>query len=364
MHRDAPAGLEPRTGNSLHHGLEDDLVDESEAVERRTVLKAGLLAVSAGLWPEALFQAPVVADELKPASVIGSRELLQGLDGMSRVVEKGNVFGGGHNAAAVLASALFCREQKLDEGTQGEILSLVKARLLTSPIYEPRPQEAADPGLIEGLANDLDAGIGLLRMSGHNIIFANLCLKVLRELPEAATPARVAGLRQMVKRFGGDQAGGPRTLEQSQFADLSDETKFVHFVFEEYLKALELYRNGKGHHGFAGHLLTTGHALLELHRAEYQDTAAKGVRAYWQFVRQARGRADLGGEKLAEAPPKSSTPRDRDYWIGQHKRRSGDIVSSHLLKYPYSLFALAKEVRDDALKQRIMDTLYYLTAVS
>jgi hypothetical protein len=339
-------------------------MEESEAIVRRTVLKVGLIAVSAGLWPETLFQAPASAADTKIASVIGRPELLQGLDGMSRVVEKGNVFGGGHNAAAVLASALFCREQKLDEGTQGEILSLVKARLLTSPIYEPRPQEAADPALVEGLAKDLDAGIGLLRMSGHNIIFANLCLKVLREMPEAATPARVAGLRQMVKSFGGDQGGGLRTLEQSQFADLSDETKFVHFVFEEYLNALELYRNGKGHHGFAGHLLTIGHALLELHRAGYQATAAKGVRAYWQFVRQARGGADLGGEKLAPALPKSPTPRERDYWIEQNKRRSGDIVSSHLLKYPYSLFALAKEVRDVGLKQRIMDTLYYLTAVS
>jgi len=39
-------------------------------------------------------------------------------------------------------------------------------------------------------------------------------------------------------------------------------------------------------------------------------------------------------------------------------------VDSHLIKYPYSFYALARELRDDALKQRILEKIYYLTAVS
>jgi hypothetical protein len=49
---------------------------------------------------------------------------------MSRVAEKGGVFGLGHNAAAVISSAFFCREQGLDADTQKEMLSYLDARLL------------------------------------------------------------------------------------------------------------------------------------------------------------------------------------------------------------------------------------------
>jgi len=333
-------------------------------MDRRGLLKAGLCGAAAGGWLDGLFPGPAEGgnQERAPgAAVLGTRELIKGLDGMSRAADPNrNPFSDGHNAAAVLASVFFSREQKLDEPIQRQVLSLLEARLLTSPIYEPRPNEPADPALLEGLVKELDAGISTLRSSGHNIIFTNICLKALRAVPEAATPARVAGLRQMVRSFGSRGGGGAR----EPLVDLADETKFVHFVFEEYLKALDLYLNGKGHHGFAGHVLTVGHSLLELRRAGFAETANKGVQAYGQFVQQARQGADLGGQKVAVGPLQPPTPRDREYWIEQGKRRSGEIVSSHIIKYPYSLFALAKDVRDEALKQRIFEKLYYLTAIS
>jgi hypothetical protein len=45
------------------------------------------------------------------------------------------------------------------------------------------------------------------------------------------------------------------------------------------------------------------------------------------------------------------------------RRAAGAIVSSHLIKYPY-FFTLAKELRDDDLKQRLLDRTYYLSPVS
>ena len=57
-------------------------------------------------------------------------------------------------------------------------------------------------------------------------------------------------------------------------------------------------------------------------------------------------------------------PVDRDYWVEQGKRRPGEIVCSHRIKYPYSFYALAKDVRDEELKKRILDKLYHLTAIS
>jgi hypothetical protein len=63
-------------------------------------------------------------------------------------------------------------------------------------------------------------------------------------------------------------------------------------------------------------------------------------------------------EQIKDAPPKPPTPLVREYWVKQGRRAAGVIVSSHLIKYPYSFFALAKELRDDDLKQRLLDKIY------
>jgi hypothetical protein len=327
----------------------------SDAIVRRQLLKAGLIIAGAGFCPEALFDGRAAADDEKPAedTLIGPREILKGLDGMSRVADKGNTFGLGHNAAAVISSAFFCREQRLDADTQKEILAYLDARLLKNPIYAAaRPKETADKKLVEGLLEDLDAGIATLRGKGHNIIFAVTCLKALRAVPEAATPERIAGLRKMVRSFG--KTKGEVEKDTDPLVGLDDEQKFVHFVFEEFLKA-------RGD-GFDGHVVTIGHALVELYRMGHKDLARKGVPAYWQWVRESRAVEDEG--KIAAAPPRALTPLTREYWAAQAKHRIGEIVSSHTVKYPYSFYALAKDVKDEDLKKRILAKVYRLTATN
>jgi hypothetical protein len=329
----------------------------SDAILRRQLLKAGLIVAGAPFCPEASFDRRAAADDERPAedTPIGPRELIKGLDGMSRVADKGDAFAGGHNAAAVISSAFFCREQKLAADTQREILAFLDTRLLKNPIYaEARPREAADPGLVAGLLEDLDAGIATLRGKGHNIIFAVACLKALRSVPEAATPGRIDGLRKMVRSFG--KTGGAVARDLDPLVGLEDEQKFIHFVFEEFLKA-------KGA-GFDGHVVTIGHALVELHRMGHEELARKGVPAYWQWVRGARAGGGEGGGEVAPAPPRVPTPLIREYWAAQAKHRVGEIVSSHTVKYPYSFYALAKDVKDEDLKRRILAKVYRLTATN
>jgi hypothetical protein len=326
-----------------------------DAIARRRLLKAGLIVAGMPFCPEALFDRHAAADDEKPAgdAPIGPREIIKGLDGMSRVAGKGDAFGGGHNAAAVISSAFFCREQGLDADTQREILAYLEARLLRNPIYaEPRPREAADPMLVEGLLEDLDAGIATLRGKGHNIIFAVASLKALRAVPEAATRERIDGLRKMVRSFGQERDGAAKDPEP--LVGLDDEQAFVHFIFEEFLRA-------KGG-GFEGHVVTIGHALVELHRMGHEELARKGVPAYLQWVRAARAGDGEGG--AASAPSLAPTPLTRDYWASQAKRRVGEIASSHTVKYPYSFYALAKDVKDEDLKRRILAKIHRLAATS
>jgi hypothetical protein len=156
----------------------------------------------------------------------------------------------------------------------------------------------------------------------------------------------------MVKSFGATK--GEVKKDKNPLVGLEDEQKFVHFVFEEFLKA-------KGD-GFDGHVVTIGHALVELHRMGHKDLARKGVPAYWQWVRESR--ADADESKAAPAPPDGPTPLTREYWAAQAKRRIGEIVSSHMVKYPYSFYALAKDVKDEDLKKRILAKVYSLTAIN
>src|SRR5262245_9486002 len=180
----------------------------SDAIVRRQLLKAGLIVAGAAFCPEALFDRRAdAADDQKPAedTPIGPREIVKGLDGMSRVADKGNAFFGGHNAAAVISSAFFCREQKLDADTQKEILAYLDARLFKNPIYAAaRPREAADPGLVEGLLEDLDAGIATLRGKGHNIICAVRATTSSSRSPASRPSARCPRPR----RLGGSTACG------------------------------------------------------------------------------------------------------------------------------------------------------------
>jgi hypothetical protein len=331
-------------------------MSRSDAIVRRQLLRAGLIVAGLPFCPEALFDRRAIADDEKPAedTPIGPREIVKGLDGMSRVAEIGNTFARGHNAAAVISSAFFCREQRLDLDTQREILAFLDARLLTNPIYAaPRPKEAADPRLVEGLLEDLDAGIATLRGKGHNIIFAVACLKALRAVPEAATPERIEGLRKMVRSFG--KTRGTPENDSEPLVGLDDEQKFVHFVFEEFLKAMG--------DGFDGHVVTIGHALVESHRTGHKELARKGVPAYWHWVRGSRANGDEGGN-VEPAPPRAPTPLTREYWAAQAKHHIGEIISSHTVKYPYSFYALAKDVTDEDLKKRMLAKVYRLTATN
>jgi hypothetical protein len=318
------------------------------------LLKAGLVLAGTPFCPQALFDRRAVAGDEKPDNMlVGVREIVKGLDGMSRVAENGGVFGLGHNAAAVISSAFFCREQRLGPETQKEILAFLDARLLQSSIYaEARPVEAADPKLVEGLLEDLDAGIGSLRGKGHNIIFAVASLKGLRAAPEAATPQRIDGLRKMVRAFG--KTTRETANDSDPLVGLDDERKFIHFVFEEFLKA-------RGD-GFDGHVMTIGHALVELYRMGHKDLAKKGVPAYWQWVRESR--AVEGEDTATPTGSGKPTPLTHEYWAAQAKRRLGEIVSSHTVKYPYSFYALARDVTDENLKQRILAKVSVLTAVN
>ena len=53
-------------------------------------------------------------------------------------------------------------------------------------------------------------------------------------VPEAVTPERIDGLRKMVRSFGKTKG---TAKDSDPLVGLDDEEKFIHFIFEEFLKA-------------------------------------------------------------------------------------------------------------------------------
>ncbi len=268
----------------------------SDAIVRRQILKAGLIVAGVPFCPEALFDRRAAANDERAAedTPIGPREIIKGLDGMSWVADKRNTFAGGHNAAAVISSVFFCREQKLNADTQKEMLAYLDARLLKSPIYAAaRPREAAEPEARRRSARRP-------RRRHRHAAWERPQHHLRGDLPEGSpggARGRDARADRRAAEYGPEfreDEGRGRERDSDPLVGLDDQQKFVHFIFEEFLRA-------KGD-GFDGHVVTIGHALVELHRMGHKELARKGVPAYWQWVREARAGDDEGGAK--SRPPR------------------------------------------------------------
>ena len=96
----------------------------------------------------------------------------------------------------------------------------------------------------------------------------------------------------------------------------------------------------------------------------HRETARRGLGALWRFIGDARRGADLGRKSLAAPPERFPVPIETEYWIAQRSRPLAGLAGSHLVKYPWSFYALLREVSDEGLRQRALRQLYHLTAVS
>ncbi len=110
----------PILDGELNHMRKADHRLGSVDTARRDLLKMmGLFAAGTNFfWPEALFQKLALADEQKPPAAdtaIGRREIIMGLDGMSRVADAGNdpfVRSGITPLPQSYRSAFFCRNDE------------------------------------------------------------------------------------------------------------------------------------------------------------------------------------------------------------------------------------------------------------
>ena len=272
--------------------------------------------------------------------------LLMGLHGLSRAHGK-NYFRDGHLAASVTAAYYLCHENGLDEPTQELIKSRIDRELREDTLFLPVPDEPADSALLQQLRDTLSTGIGDLREVGHNIIFGAAALKAFRSCPEAITPFRVKGICRLIDDFATTQ--NVALDADDGIPGINDENALIRFIFSEYLRTASLYA-GYGQ-GWTGHLLTIGHAVIELSRLGYPDLAGRAHTAYRMYIRTVR-RGPKGTDRhYPDNPPSTLTPLDHDYWEQRKPVRPG---LGHAFKYAYSFCNLRAGLQDPDLKNRCL----------
>jgi hypothetical protein len=286
-------------------------------------------------------------------AMLDERYLLIGLDALSRA-HTSDFFNNGHRAASVIAAYYLCHENRLSEPAQKALQQHLDVGLAADDFFDDAPDVGNDGIMsVTPILDTLAAGIGDLRVVGHNVIFAAAALKAFDDLPQARTEARVEGIYQLIDSF--DTTQNVDLADDDRVPQLSPEAPFIEFVFREFLASLQLYR-GFGQ-GWAGHLLTFGHALLQLARLGHSDIATRGCPAYAMYLKTMRRGPKEGDPRISDRERMTSTPLEEAYWRDREPILEG---LGHAFKYPRSFYDLLNGLDDAPLKQQCLDESYQI----
>jgi len=264
-----------------------------------------------------------------------------------------NYFNDGHRGAAMISAHLMCVENGFDKPTRTRISQLFDLNWAKTKLCEPFPEEEPDPKAVQKVRLALLDGSQTLREVGHNVIFASLAIKSFTLMPELATPRRVEGVCQMIRKFKPWRDDAP--AEDVQPPPFSDTEAASRFVLQEASDAIDRF---VGHgQGFAGHMLTFGQAMVEL-AAEGDEELAEGCRtAFRKYVTVTRQGPGPDARKIKDHAPSKLRPNQARYW-----QRRGDkaVGIGHVFKYPYGYYYLLDKANDAELAKSLDAKAYQL----
>lgn len=252
----------------------------------------------------------------------------------------------GHLGAAVVAGHFVAEQHpdlddKVHEGMEAELDRIIRGESVFSPqasaaigvakMFEPFAQGAPDVGLIDGIAEALSRNIDQTRESGHNVIFAAIAIRALRDHPDLAMPAVIEGIRKLMAGFDDASPGSgyygrqKGRIDGSQICLPEDHTlppyPDLQTMASEVLDELIQHASAR-RVGFGGltHVINHAAALAELANSGYRQLALRGLAAHRQHLRLWRTLPDVSDE-LGAATPTECDPRTPEFWEAGRIRR-------------------------------------------
>ncbi|OYW24819.1 MAG: hypothetical protein B7Z55_01075 [Planctomycetales bacterium 12-60-4] len=308
--------------------------------------------------------------------------LIKGIHALSRAHRVNTM--AGHLGAAVVAG-YFIAEQHPDldprvyAGIEGELDRIIRGESVFSPrqnasinvteMFAPFPAEPARPNLIDGIAAALEQNIGETRESGHNVIFAAIAVRALKDHPDLATPAVTDGIRRLIAGFNGVKPGsgyygkdrgridGRKVPlpEDKTFPPYADLPTMARVVANELIQHAPERRDG---FGGLWHVINHGAALAELARHGYGELATKGLPAHHQHVQLWKTVPNVA-EELGPETPTPHDPRTSEFWDTDTIRRDRARLD-HRIKTLYGFDALVELLEDQPIREQANNKLRYL----
>ncbi len=316
--------------------------------------------------------------------MIDFQYLSKGLCGLANAHKAGTM--AGHLGAAVVAGYFFGEDQPdlpeaVFRGVEGELERILggeeaiwfdarKVGLTPSDLFRPFPEEHPQPEAIASIADALRANVGELRQSGHNVIFASIALRALRDHPDHATPPVVAGIRALIAGFNNAHAGrgyygqeqgwriGPQVklAPNDAFPPYESIGQLVDVTVGELIATAAVKKQG---FGGLWHLINHAAAITELDRIGYEDLAREALPAHHRHIRLWRSLPDVEAE-LGPVLKAEADPRDPAYWRGMLKRDEARLT--HRIKTLYGFHTIRRFVADGATQKRADEAFLYLMA--
>lgn len=317
--------------------------------------------------------------------MIDFKYLSKGLNALARAHHMSSM--AGHLGASVIAG-YFVGEQRPDldpevyKGIENDLDRVMrgesvfgkrmsrKSTLADPELFEAFPKQKPDETLIDGIAEELEKSIDQPRESGHNVIFASLSIRALKEHPEFATPAVVDGILKLMALFNeahpgsgyyGKEKGRIRGNKVSLPDDdgtppYSDIEGMAIAVLDEVInQKAEIHREGFG--GLV-HIVNHAAAIADLADYGYAELAPRAVKSHRHHLRLWRNLPNVADEK-GPVPVSPFTPHKAAYWT------SGSIpydraLLTHRVKTMFGFDELAATVDEEAKEKAAYDKLRYL----
>lgn len=246
-----------------------------------------------------------------------------------------------------------------------------KAGVTIPELFEPFAEERAREESIASIAEALAGNIDKTRQSGHNVIFASIAIRALRDHPVYATPSIVEGIGKLIRGFDGQHPGrgyygkerGWIVGDKGPIAPDDDVPPYdsvqsmAEVVVDELIRGAPVRRQG-----FGGlfHVINHAAGLAELAQYGYRDLAEKGLAAQRHHVLLWRALPDVEAE-LGPVRRSEHDPRTAAYWTGPPLRRDSAMLT-HRIKTLYGFFTLLRLIDDPAKRDRAEASFLYLMA--
>ena len=309
--------------------------------------------------------------------------VLKGLRGLSRAGQVNAM--AGHLGAAVVAGYLFGEDNvglpdEVHAGVQLELDRILageeaiwfnqkQAGVTIPELFEPFPDEEPQEDQIDTIAQALDGNIATMHQSGHNVIFASIAIRALRDHPANTTPSVVSGVCRLIERFDGATPGRGnlgkgkgwisgehvRLSPENDFAPYADIQAMIETTIDELIASASIHRQG---FGGLHHLINHAAGLVELSLLGYKDLAQKGLPAHHHHVRLLRHLPDLESQ-VGPVDKAEHDPRTAVYWSQGGFRRDTAMLT-HRVKTLYGFFTLARIAQDEQKLENASDQLLYL----